>query len=112
MTEAAAHAAAATTAAVKRIAAAAVVVHASAAGLVLREHRVRVGLALSGVRRRDRVDDALRFLVADFCKNIKMMGLVIWQPDAKRGTREGARPERTCGCEGAAQGMAGTRACM
>lgn len=36
------------------------------ARLVLRQHRVRVGLALGGVRRRDGVDDGLGLFVADF----------------------------------------------
>lgn len=37
------------------------------AGLVLREHRVVVGLALGGVRVGDGVDDGLGLFVADFC---------------------------------------------
>lgn len=36
------------------------------AGLVLREHGVRVGLALGGVGGGDGVDDGLGLLVADF----------------------------------------------
>lgn len=36
------------------------------AGLVVREHGVRVGLALGGVGRGDGVDDGLGFFVADF----------------------------------------------
>lgn len=38
------------------------------AGLVVRQHGVRVGLALGGVRGRDGVDDGLGLLVADLCE--------------------------------------------
>jgi hypothetical protein len=40
----------------------------AAAGLVLWEHGVRVGLALGGVGGGDRIDDRLGLLVADFCR--------------------------------------------
>lgn len=43
----------------------------SGAGLVLWEHRVGVGLALGGVRRRDGVDDGLGLFVADFCSQVR-----------------------------------------
>lgn len=36
------------------------------AGLVLKKHRVRVGLALGGIGRGDGIDDGLGFFVADF----------------------------------------------
>ena len=38
------------------------------AGLVVRQHGIRVGLALGDVRRRDGVDDGLGLLVADLCE--------------------------------------------
>lgn len=37
------------------------------ARLIVREHRIRVGLALGGVRRRDGVDDGLGLFVANLC---------------------------------------------
>lgn len=42
------------------------------AGLVLREHGVRVGLALGGVGGGDGVDDGLGLLVADFCGRVSL----------------------------------------
>lgn len=42
------------------------------AGLVLREHGVRVGLALGGVRGGDGVDDGLGLFVADFCGRVSL----------------------------------------
>lgn len=42
------------------------------AGLILSQHRVGRGLSLGGVRGCDRVNDGLRFLVADFCSGLRL----------------------------------------
>jgi hypothetical protein len=47
----------------------------AATGLVVRQHRVGVGLALGGVRRGDGVDDGLGFFVANFCDGHKLVSM-------------------------------------
>jgi hypothetical protein len=50
----------------------------AAAGLVLGQHRVRVGLTFGGVGVGDGVDDGLGFLVADFCDR-NLLAFFVWE---------------------------------
>lgn len=64
------------------------------AGLIMREHRVRVGLTLGGVRRSDGVNDGLGLLVADFwfrarARSVSFLGFGIFQ-EAGEGSYAGS----------------------